>query len=100
LCGAQLCRPTLPSIAATIQSVEQAEVAQLVEQLIRNQQVVGSSPTFGSRFRGKRHISEEENAERAPIQVQRAAEQPMEISCSAALCIFSLPVNTPKGAFD
>jgi hypothetical protein len=24
----------------------------------------------------------------------------MEISCSAALCIFSLPVNTPKGAFD
>jgi len=26
----------------------QAEVAQLVEQLIRNQQVVGSSPTFGS----------------------------------------------------
>jgi hypothetical protein len=25
-----------------------AEVAQLVEQLIRNQQVVGSSPTFGS----------------------------------------------------
>ena len=27
---------------------EQAEVAQLVEQLIRNQQVVGSSPTFGS----------------------------------------------------
>ena len=29
--------------------VEQAEVAQLVEQLIRNQQVVGSSPTFGSR---------------------------------------------------
>jgi hypothetical protein len=29
---------------------EQAEVAQLVEQLIRNQQVVGSSPTFGSSF--------------------------------------------------
>ena len=27
---------------------ERAEVAQLVEQLIRNQQVVGSSPTFGS----------------------------------------------------
>ena len=27
---------------------EHAEVAQLVEQLIRNQQVVGSSPTFGS----------------------------------------------------
>ena len=27
---------------------EWAEVAQLVEQLIRNQQVVGSSPTFGS----------------------------------------------------
>ena len=29
---------------------ERAEVAQLVEQLIRNQQVVGSSPTFGSIF--------------------------------------------------
>jgi hypothetical protein len=27
---------------------EQAEVAQLVEQLIRNQQVAGSSPAFGS----------------------------------------------------
>ena len=27
---------------------EQAEVAQLVEQLIRNQQVIGSSPIFGS----------------------------------------------------
>ena len=26
----------------------QAEVAQLVEQLIRNQQVTGSSPVFGS----------------------------------------------------
>jgi hypothetical protein len=26
----------------------QAEVAQLVEQLIRNQQVVGSTPIFGS----------------------------------------------------
>jgi hypothetical protein len=31
-----------------IKSVEQAEVAQLVEQLIRNQQVVGSTPIFGS----------------------------------------------------
>ena len=39
---------TLPSPGATIQSEVQAEVAQLVEQLIRNQQVVGSSPTFGS----------------------------------------------------
>jgi hypothetical protein len=29
---------------------EQAEVAQLVEQLIRNQQVVGSTPIFGSSF--------------------------------------------------
>ena len=38
----------LPNTSATIQSEQQAEVAQLVEQLIRNQQVVGSSPTFGS----------------------------------------------------
>ena len=39
----------LPSRTATIQSDErQAEVAQLVEQLIRNQQVIGSSPIFGS----------------------------------------------------
>ena len=29
---------------------EQADVAQLVEQLIRNQQVVGSTPIFGSIF--------------------------------------------------
>ncbi len=28
--------------------MEPAEVAQLVEQLIRNQQVIGSSPIFGS----------------------------------------------------
>ena len=39
----------LPNLTATIQSEEQlAEVAQLVEQLIRNQQVIGSSPIFGS----------------------------------------------------
>ena len=28
--------------------IRKAEVAQLVEQLIRNQQVIGSSPIFGS----------------------------------------------------
>jgi hypothetical protein len=40
---------TLPNLTATIQFDEQqAEVAQLVEQLIRNQQVVGSTPIFGS----------------------------------------------------
>src|ERR1035438_3334551 len=39
----------LPSRTATIQSDEQqADVAQLVEQLIRNQQVVSSSLTVGS----------------------------------------------------
>jgi hypothetical protein len=32
-------------------SLVKAEVAQLVEQLIRNQQVTGSSPVFGSIFR-------------------------------------------------
>ncbi len=37
----------LPS-GATIQSEMQADVAQLVEQLIRNQQVVSSSLTVGS----------------------------------------------------
>ena len=31
-------------------SLVNAEVAQLVEQLIRNQQVTGSSPVFGSIF--------------------------------------------------
>ena len=31
--------------------VKQAEVAQLVEQLICNQQVAGSSPIFGSQFK-------------------------------------------------
>ena len=41
-------RRALPSTGTTLQSKRQAEVAQLVEQLIRNQQVVGSSPTFGS----------------------------------------------------
>ena len=30
-----------------------ADVAQLVEQLIRNQQVIGSSPIVGSRFQKK-----------------------------------------------
>ena len=42
-------RQTLPSASTTIQSDEQqADVAQLVEQLIRNQQVVSSSLTVGS----------------------------------------------------
>ena len=41
-------RRALPQASATIQSERQAEVAQLVEQLIRNQQVAGSSPAFGS----------------------------------------------------
>jgi hypothetical protein len=35
-------------MGVTIQSEEQADVAQLVEQLIRNQQVVSSSLTVGS----------------------------------------------------
>ena len=42
---------TLPAAGATIQSDEhQADVAQLVEQLIRNQQVVSSSLTVGSTY--------------------------------------------------
>jgi hypothetical protein len=42
------CQP-LPAASATIQSKEhQADVAQLVEQLIRNQQVSGSIPLVGS----------------------------------------------------
>jgi hypothetical protein len=41
----------LPNLAATIQFEWHAEVAQLVEQLIRNQQVIGSSPIFGSILR-------------------------------------------------
>ena len=39
---------TFPRCNDTIR--EQAKVAQLVEQLIRNQQVIGSSPIFGSSF--------------------------------------------------
>src|SRR5487761_29136 len=42
--------PTLPDAHRTLQSREQADVAQLVEQLIRNQQVSGSSPLVGSIF--------------------------------------------------
>jgi hypothetical protein len=38
----------LPKRLRTIQSEERADVAQLVEQLIRNQQVIGSSPIVGS----------------------------------------------------
>jgi hypothetical protein len=42
-------REALPAANATIQSnQQQADVAQLVEQLIRNQQVVSSSLTVGS----------------------------------------------------
>jgi hypothetical protein len=41
-------RSTLPSAGLKIQFEEQADVAQLVEQLIRNQQVVSSSLTVGS----------------------------------------------------
>jgi len=45
-----LAPPALPQARSTIQSKGRAEVAQLVEQLIRNQQVVGSTPIFGSIF--------------------------------------------------
>jgi hypothetical protein len=41
-------RSTLPSAGRKLQFEEQADVAQLVEQLIRNQQVVSSSLTVGS----------------------------------------------------
>ena len=44
-------RAPLPPTGAKIQSKMQADVAQLVEQLIRNQQVVSSSLTVGSRIR-------------------------------------------------
>ena len=37
-----------PPVDVIFRSAETAEVAQLVEQLIRNQQVTGSSPVFGS----------------------------------------------------
>ena len=50
---------TLPKRSATVQSQEEAEVAQLVEQLIRNQQVIGSSPIFGS-IRILLHLQEEQ----------------------------------------
>jgi hypothetical protein len=40
----------LPKRVRTIQSKKRADVAQLVEQLIRNQQVIGSSPIVGSIF--------------------------------------------------
>ena len=47
----QAAQDALPAGNATIQSEEQqADVAQLVEQLIRNQQVVSSSLTVGSTF--------------------------------------------------
>ena len=41
---------TIPSIWYTNQDPTQADVAQLVEQPIRNRQVSGSSPLVGSRF--------------------------------------------------
>jgi hypothetical protein len=49
-------RKTLPQAGATIQSERQAEVAQLVEQLIRNQQVVRSIRIFGSIDSAKGHL--------------------------------------------
>jgi hypothetical protein len=62
--GCEQLRTALPRSGATIQSKgrttgkagqleTQADVAQLVEQLIRNQQVVSSSLTVGSRFKQK-----------------------------------------------
>ena len=58
-CGSRLSGSTLPAPAATIQSERHekyADVAQLVEQLIRNQQVVSSSLTVGSRFKSNSMI--------------------------------------------
>ena len=42
----------LPFGSATLQSTRSADVAQLVEQPIRNRQVTGSSPVVGSRQGG------------------------------------------------
>ncbi len=41
-------RPGRPKVGP-IRSVESADIAQLVEQVIRNDQVVGSNPTIGSK---------------------------------------------------
>jgi hypothetical protein len=48
-------RSTLPSAGRKLQFEEQADVAQLVEQLIRNQQVVSSSLTVGSSLSPRSH---------------------------------------------
>jgi hypothetical protein len=40
--------PTAPAVLEALTGSRKADVAQLVEQLIRNQQVIGSSPIVGS----------------------------------------------------
>ena len=45
-------RAALPLGSTTLQSTRSADVAQLVEQPIRNRQVTGSSPVVGSRQGG------------------------------------------------
>ena len=91
---------TLPSTGTTIQSNLQAEVAQLVEQLIRNQQVVGSSPTFGSIFtRGKGNVI----PEWLPIKgkpffvVQNGAVAPKTCTVSFSETQSSAPLFLPVG---
>ena len=83
---------TLPSPGATIQSEQQAEVAQLVEQLIRNQQVIGSSPIFGSSFRNmvdRQGIGRNAHA----FDLKRAMEPRLENRRSIALCACALGVS-------
>ncbi len=49
--GSGLESPPSPPARPSGQRRTQADVAQLVEQLIRNQQVTGSNPVVGSRLR-------------------------------------------------
>jgi hypothetical protein len=62
-----LVRLSLPVIRVNDTIEEQADVAQLVEQLIRNQQVVSSSLTVGSRILPEIHRSSAASPEREVI---------------------------------
>ena len=75
-----------------------ADVAQLVEQSIRNRQVIGSSPIVGSIFfslRGK-PFREPSRARRNPVEMMlRQIPTPIYTRCRSFLCLFCFRTRSP-----
>ena len=66
----------------------QADVAQLVEQLIRNQQVVSSSLTVGSRFRAENNAFDGMTSRRREVIFVAAEFTKSQILTQRSICSY------------